>query len=711
MLKSFDKYSGKRVKSKVIKSGLIVATVGTIIFGVMFGGQIYESAEDVYRNSKAKVVATYQDFKTSTQKSKEESSIKALLNKLSKDKKSQVETGSLVDISLGVMENAEQLKNESLSLNKIKKEIAENSKENQLKKEVVTSQSKTEKSNKSKSDTKVFPEIKTVSPAGISLGVVESALKPTSKKSVENESKTTEKLTEESVVRTRTVSLKETSISQGKVVSSNTQEVLTGASSNTEAELKSTFDDITKDLGDNISNNSGVKNKAEEKTSEGLNVEKSVATENEENDSAVVTIITKSEKTTEDKVVNTRTETLKKSSTSQTKAIPNKVDKISTQVTFNQADSQATFSTNSNDSGDGSKVKEKNELQEQNEQSNNDKGSYLDTFKKPYSPEVFCADIFRNRILEDFIKKSGQNFSFKYINSLGEETRGTINSTQLLSIYDYYRNSPSSVFRFAGKTFAFDNNGKLISSEKENVIDSEFMGKYLDDVNFKLGVNVMVSNLNGYNPTPITSATNNPNIMSAVDINNYSNGNMQMYYDFKTGYYLPVSENIQSSISAKIFGAKDYTSGVSVISTGLQGDIKFFSDIDLIEFSSGVAYSNKGTLSGSFGASYNTFTKNNDTIGVYAGIETLHNTISKDTSFAVTVGASIGLGGNSNKKVLINNSFDMSGNYASNYDLNNPNPQSHSTQNGNGQGQNPINPDGPTIIPPYDDGRGMEQGQ
>lgn len=780
----FGKISGKKIQSKVIKTGLIVATVGTIIFGVMFGEQIYESTEDVYMNSKAKAVSVYQDVKTSVQQSLDERATKIELRRQEKAEKIKAENkknasikpDETANISLGYIDVEKILTSELISNNEMKNNTLE----------------KVNGKKPASFKTLTAEENITGSMAGISLGAVESAGNPIAQdENKESNADTSNETAEKKVVGTKTQTFKSNNIRMGQVVSQNITKVVTSVySDGTESQERTTslsydlndetpssqldetktvspevakeetlkatpatlqsgtsidsaekkivgtktfstketnysmgqvvsknVDSVVKDVYSDGTESQARKSnfsfdmKDEAKTQPVQNptvtheVTEEVAPATLQPNSAVVTIENKSVVTAQNEGKKVKEISIKETTYSKREIVNQTITRVSTDLCVDGIESQAVFTTSSSETGnakvESQKIEALEKIKEQNEESNNDNGFYLDTFDKPYSLEEFCADYFKNKILEDYVKKSNKNIILKYIDLKGKQTFGTINSTQLHTIYDTFRNSPNSVFCFGGKTFSFDINGNLLDTEKEN----DNVNNYIDDTNFKLGVNILGANLKGINPTPTNSATASPNILLSGGLNLYNSENTRLYYDFKTGYYFPISKDIQSSISTKIFGAKDFSNNFAVFGGSLQGDTKFYEKNGIYSLSGGVGYTSNNSLYGSFGVQYDKLTSNNNLVGVFAGINALHNTLNHHNSFALSMGASIKFGGNSKNKVSTEDSRDMYQNYALNYDLANKIKQPQNTQNGN-NGQNPINPNGPTINPPFDDGLG-----
>ncbi|NCB48658.1 MAG: hypothetical protein EOM55_03460, partial [Clostridia bacterium] len=218
MKRYFNKISGKKTTSKIVKTGLILATVGTIVFGVMFGEQVYQSVEDMYKNTKAKTVSVYQNAKSSIEQSFEERANKIELKKQEKQEKQQdaipprleiqknapIETGSMVDISLGAMENAEKLKNEKpASIQKKNVEI-KNIEENIPVQTFIP----------------VTDEKKIAPMPGLSLGAVQSKINSSVESVAPSEN------AEKQIMGKRTMSVKETTSSMGQVVSKNVDTIV-----------------------------------------------------------------------------------------------------------------------------------------------------------------------------------------------------------------------------------------------------------------------------------------------------------------------------------------------------------------------------------------------------------------------------------------------------------------------------------------------------
>jgi len=329
---------------------------------------------------------------------------------------------------------------------------------------------------------------------------------------------------------------------------------------------------------------------------------------------------------------------------------------------------------------------------------------------KPYSIKDFCAEFYRNKILEDFTSNPNQNASLEWTDKNGVTTKGVLNSSQLISLFDVYKNNQYAFYNFGGKSFTFGKDGQIITTSKHGiVVKDDVLENYLDATNFKLGVNVLTANLNRVNPTPAITNPNNPNIMISAGINNNNNDNMRSYYNFKAGCDFPISKNTRNSVMAMVFGGQDFSENSSVVGAGLQTVVEHFSENGIFEFSGGIGYSSNSTLSGNVGASY-TFPSNKNTLKVFAGIDALHNLQNFDKSVLGKLGLSIEFGGKNGKTVFLKDGFENFNNFATNYDLNRINGQLQN--NGNEQGETP---DKPTIIGPIDDGRGgkdtgLEQG-
>ena len=190
-----------------------------------------------------------------------------------------------------------------------------------------------------------------------------------------------------------------------------------------------------------------------------------------------------------------------------------------------------------------------------------------------------------------------------------------------------------------------------------------------------------------------------------------NNEDVLFYYNFKTGYEFPVSEESKHAVDAIVFGAKDYSTDISLVGGGVQYSIQKLLEKGAVELATGVTYSNLNTISGNVLAG-DVVPSEKNVVKVYAGIDALHNFSTNDNAIQGKVGVSISFGPNSTNLPIKNN--DDFGKFAREYDMRNlstPNPQSNG--NGGGGGSNPS-PNKPTIIGPFDDGLGgndLQQGR
>lgn len=190
-----------------------------------------------------------------------------------------------------------------------------------------------------------------------------------------------------------------------------------------------------------------------------------------------------------------------------------------------------------------------------------------------------------------------------------------------------------------------------------------------------------------------------------------NNEDVLFYYNFKTGYEFPVSEESKHAVDAIVFGAKDCSTDISLMGGGVQYSVQKLLEKGAVELATGVTYSNLNTISGNVLAGY-VIPSEKNVVKVYAGIDALHNFSTNDNAVQGKVGVSISFGPNSNNLPIKNN--DDFGKFAREYDMRNlstPNPQSNG--NGGDGGSNPS-PNKPTIIGPFDDGLGgndLQQGR
>ncbi len=197
------------------------------------------------------------------------------------------------------------------------------------------------------------------------------------------------------------------------------------------------------------------------------------------------------------------------------------------------------------------------------------------------------------------------------------------------------------------------------------------------------------------------------NFETSTSIDNFNpEQNMRLYYNYKLGRNILISDNSLLSVNALLFGSEDIVQKNALVGAELGvgftkvGDKNSFSNIY-----GGIGITTSNILTGRLNWKY----AFNDRVEFQAGMRALYDSYLNRTNFGASAFFRIGFGGALNSSSNSNRKMDEDFNrYVSNDYLNslfkNKTPQQ------NNQEQENNNPDitKPTIIGPVDDGRGMQ---